>query len=186
MVPPGGLGLSFLFSGGRTDVKPIIGDNLGDLVAAASAADMFQNDQRKAVAKIDQNTNMEYSLLADGVAGDIFAAIKNIGDFDNGTPILGDITPAQLAFLENQLVILDSAIADLRIINSENGMRYGRADDLLTEHEERETFMLIFISDIEDVNMAEAITRVNNDQIALDVSYKLTGELSRMSLLDFI
>ena len=43
-----------------------------------------------------------------------------------------------------------------------------------------------FISDIEDVNMAEAITRVNNDQIALDVSYKLTSELSRMSLLNFI
>ena len=45
---------------------------------------------------------------------------------------------------------------------------------------------LTFISDIEDVNMAEAITRVNNDQIALDVSYKLTSELSRLSLLNFI
>ncbi|MBT5185892.1 MAG: hypothetical protein HOH19_00340 [Kordiimonadaceae bacterium] len=175
-----------IFSGGRTDVKPIVGNNLSDLVAAASASDMFQNDQRKAVAKIGQNTNLEYSLLADGVAGNIFAAIKNIGDFDSGTPILGDITPAQLAFLESQLVVLDSAIEDLRIVNSENGMRYGRADDLLTEHEDRETFMLNFISDIEDVNMAEAITRVNNDQIALDVSYKLTGELSRMSLLNFI
>jgi flagellar hook-associated protein 3 FlgL len=73
-----------------------------------------------------------------------------------------------------------------RIVSSSNGMRFGRADELLTEHKDRETFMLTFISDIEDVNMAEAITRVNNDQIALDVSYKLTAELSRMSLLNFI
>jgi flagellar hook-associated protein 3 FlgL len=65
-------------------------------------------------------------------------------------------------------------------------MRYGRADELLEEHQEQETFMLNFISDIEDVNMAEAITRVNNDQTALEVSYKLTSELSRLSLLNFI
>ena len=120
------------------------------------------------------------------MAEDIFAAIKNIADFDNLTPISGQLTPAQNAFLESQLVVLDAAIEDLRIINSSNGMRYGRADDLLEEHQARETFMLNFISDIEDVNMAEAITRVNNDQIALDVSYKLTSELSRMSLLNFI
>ena len=175
-----------IFSGGRTDVKPVVGNDLSDLVAAGAASDMFQNDQRKAVAKIGKNTNMEYSLLADEVAEGIFAAIKNIADFDNLTPISGELTPAQNAFLESQLVVLDAAIDDLRIINSSNGMRYSRANELLEEHENRETFMLNFISDIEDVNMAEAITRVNNDQIALDVSYKLTSELAGMSLLNFI
>ncbi len=175
-----------IFSGGRTDVKPVIGDQLSDLVAATSASDLFQNDQRKAVAKIGKNTNMEYSLLADEVAGGIFAAIKNIGDFDNVTPISGDLTPAQLTFLESQLVVLDAAIEDLRIVNSSNGMRFGRADEILQEHQDQETFMLNFISDIEDVNMAEAITRVSNDQKALEISYKLTSELSRLSLLNFI
>ena len=175
-----------IFSGGRTDVKPVVGNDLSDLVAAGAASDMFQNDQRKAVAKIGKNTNMEYSLLADEVAEGIFAAIKNIADFDNLTPISGELTPAQNAFLESQLVVLDAAIDDLRIINSSNGMRYSRANELLEEHENRETFMLNFISDIEDVNMAEAITRVNNDQIALDVSYKLTSELAGMSLLNFV
>lgn len=175
-----------VFSGGRTDVKPVVADQLSDLVAAAAAGDLFQNDQRKSIAKIGKNTNMEYSLLADEVAEDIFAAIKNIADFDFATPISGKLTAAQMTFLESQLVVLDAAIEDLRIINSSNGMRYGRADELLEEHQQRETFMLVFISDIEDVNMAEAITRVNNDQIALDVSYKLTAELSRMSLLNFI
>ena len=129
---------------------------------------------------------MEYSFLADEVAEGIFAAIKNIADFDLVTPISGQLTPAQNAFLESQLVVLDAAITDLRIINSSNGMRYGRADELLEEHQARETFMLIFISDIKDVNMVEAITRANNDRIALDVSYKLTAELSRMLLLNFI
>lgn len=175
-----------IFSGGRTDVDPIVGTDLNDLIAAATAGDMFQNDGRKAIAKIGKNTNMEYSLLADEVAEDIFAAIKNIADFDNVTPITGQLTPAQNAFLESQIAVFDAAIEDLRIINSSNGMRFGRADELLTEHQDRENFMLTFISDIEDVNMAEAITRVNNDQIALDVSYKLTSELSRMSLLNFI
>ncbi|HPF47548.1 MAG TPA: flagellin, partial [Emcibacteraceae bacterium] len=125
-------------------------------------------------------------IFPDEVGTGIFAAIKNIADFDNVTPISGDLTPAQNTFLESQLAVFDAAIDDLRIVSSSNGMRYGRADELLTEHQEKETFMLNFISDIEDVNMAEAITRVNNDQIALDVSYKLTSDLSKMSLLNFI
>ena len=175
-----------IFSGGRTDVDPIVGDDLSDLVAAASAADLFQNDNRKAVAKIGKNTNMEYSLLADEVAEDIFAAIKNIADFDAVTPISGDLTPAQNAFIESQLAVFDAAIEDLRIVSSNNGMRFGRADELLIEHQENETFMLNFISDIEDVNLAEAITRVNNDQNALEISYRVTSELSRLSLLNFI
>ena len=175
-----------VFSGGRTEIKPVTGDQLSDLVAATAAGDLFQNDQRKAVAKIGKNTNMEYSLLADEVAEDIFTVIKNIADFDLATPISGKLTAAQNVFLESQLAVLDAAIEDLRIVNGSNGMRYSRADELLVEHQDQETFMLTFISDIEDVNMAEAITRVNNDQIALDVSYKLTSELSRMSLLNFI
>lgn len=175
-----------IFSGGRTDVAPVVGDQLSDLVSAASASDLFQNDQRKAVAKIGKNTNIEYSLLADEVATDIFTAIKNIADFDNLTPISGDLTPAQRTFLESQLVVLDAAIEDLRVVNSANGTKFGRAKELLIEHEEQETFMKTFISDIEDVNMAEAITRVNNDQIALEVSYKLTSQLSSLSLLNFI
>lgn len=175
-----------VFSGGRTDVKPIVGTNLGDLVAATAAGDLFQNDGRKAIARIGGNTDMEYSLLADEMAEDIFAAIKNIADFDALTPISGKLTPAQNTFLESQLVVLDAAIEDLRILNSSNGMRHGRANELLTEHKDREVFMLNFISDIEDVNMAEAITRVNNDQTALEISYKLTAELSRLSLLNFI
>ncbi|MCC3862226.1 flagellin [Pseudemcibacter aquimaris] len=175
-----------IFSGGRTDVDPIVGTELNDLVAAASASDMFQNDGRKAIAKIGKNTDMEYSLLADEVAEDLFAAIKTIADFNNLTPIQGDLTPAQNAFIEGELATFDAVIEDLRIVLSSNGMRYGRADELLEEHQEQENFMLNFISDIEDVNMAEAITRVNNDQTALEVSYKLTSELSRLSLLNFI
>ncbi|MDA7568626.1 flagellin [Emcibacteraceae bacterium] len=175
-----------IFSAGRTDVPPIVGDNLGDLVAATAAGDMFQNDGRKAIAKIGQNTDMEYSLLADEVAEDLFMAIKVLADFDNLTPISGELTPAQNTFLESQLSVFENVIEDLRIVLSSNGMRYGRADELLEEHQEQETFMLNFISDIEDVNMAEAITRVNNDQTALEVSYKLTSELSRLSLLNFI
>jgi flagellar hook-associated protein 3 FlgL len=175
-----------IFSGGRSDIEPVTSSKLSDLVAAATPADLFQNDQRKAIAKISTNTNMEYGLLADNVGSGIFAAIKNIADFDNVTPISGDLSVAQRAFLESQLAVFDSAIDDLQIIISNNGTRYSRVTDLLQEHNEQETFMRIFVSDIEDVNMAEAITRVNNDQIALDVSYKLTSELARTSLLNFI
>ena len=42
------------------------------------------------------------------------------------------------------------------------------------------------ISDIEDVDMASAVTRLNGDQTALQASYKVMAQLSQLSLLNFL
>ena len=43
-----------------------------------------------------------------------------------------------------------------------------------------------FIADIENINVAEAITRLNNDQTALEASFKVFSQLNSLSLLNFI
>ena len=46
--------------------------------------------------------------------------------------------------------------------------------------------MTIFAADIEDADMGEAISRLQQDDLALDVSFRMLAQLSRVSLLDFI
>ena len=177
-----------VFSGARSDIEPVIGTTMSDLVAAANVSDLFQNDQRRPSAKIGQNTLMEYGLLADEIGQEIFQVFKNIADFNAGPsgPLSGKLDATQLDFLKNELTNMDAAIENLQILVARNGTRQNNVESIIQEHENQEVFLEIFISDIEDVNVAEAITRLNNDQVALEASYKITSQLTNISLLDFI
>lgn len=182
------IGGVFVFSGARSDVPPVSGSQISDLVAAASVSDLFQNDQHRPSARIGQNTLMEYGLLADEVGQEVFQVFKNIADFSAGPlgPLSGQLDAVQLAFLKGEMANLDTSLENLRVLVARNGTRQKNVDNFISEHKNQEVFLEVFISDIEDVNVAEAITRLNNDQIALEASYKITSELTRLSLLDFI
>ncbi len=177
-----------IFSGGRTDVEPVTAKTVADAVAAANVQDIFQNDNRKSKAKIGQNTTMEYSLLADEVGKDVFQVFKNIAEYNAGVngPLSGKLNATQIAFLKGEMANLDNAIDGMRIFQARNGTRQQHVDSFIKEHENQEAFLKVFISDIEDVNVAEAISRMNNDKIALEASYKISGQLSNLSLLKFI
>ncbi|MBL4803029.1 MAG: hypothetical protein JKY45_14185 [Emcibacter sp.] len=177
-----------VFSGGRSDVEPVSGSKIADLVAAANVSDLFQNDQRRPSAKIGQNTLMEYGLLADEIAEEVFQVFKNIADFNVGPsgPLSGKLDATQITFLKNELATMDAAIENLRILEARNGTRQNNVENFIKEHENQKAFLEIFISDIEDADVAEAITRLNNDKVALEASYKITSQLTSISLLDFI
>jgi len=177
-----------VFSGGRTDVEPVTGKTISDLVAAASSADLFQNDQRRPSAKIGQNTFMEYGLLADEVGEEVFQVFKNIADFSAGPsgPLSGQLDATQISFLKSELANMDTALDNLRVLVARNGTRQNSVDSFISEHKNQEAFLEVFISDIEDVNVAEAISRLNNDRVALEASFKITSQLTGLSLLDFI
>jgi len=177
-----------VFSGARTDIEPVVGEDISDLVAAASVPDLFRNDQRHPTAQVGQNTSVEYGLLADEVAQEVFQVFKDIAEFSAGPfgPLTGKLDAVQIDFLKAELINMDAAIESLQVLIARNGTRQNNVDSIIKEHENQEVFLSVFISDIEDVNVAEAITRLNNDQVALEASYKITSELTNLSLLDFL
>jgi len=177
-----------VFSGARTDIEPVVGDDIADLVAAANVADIFRNDQRRPSARVGENTVVEYGMLADEVGQQVFQVFKDIAEYSAGAfgPLSGKLDAAQLTFLKAELINMDAAIEGLQVLVARNGTRQNNVESIIKEHENQEVFLEVFISDIEDVNVAEAITRLNNDQIALEASYRITSELTNLSLLDFL
>ncbi|NOZ67541.1 MAG: hypothetical protein GXP00_13790 [Alphaproteobacteria bacterium] len=177
-----------VFSGARSDKEPVTAKTIADLTAATNVADIFQNDQRRPTAKVGQNTTMEYGLLADEVGQEVFQVFKNIADFNAGPsgPLAGKLDATQINFLKSELANMDTAIDNLRVLVARNGTRQKNVENFTKEHENQEAFLKIFISDIEDVNVAEAISRLNNDQVALEASFKITSELTNLTLLNFI
>lgn len=178
----------YLFAGSRTDTKPVDAANLADLMAAPAVADLFQNDQAHLTAKLGDNVELAYGVVASEVSEDLLASIRAIADFNAGPsgPLDGNLDAAQRSFLASEIPNLTAAIDKVQTRIAENGLRQNRVETLAEDLTASSNFLEIFVSDIEDVNVAEAITRMNADQIALQASYSIIGQLSRLSLVNFL
>jgi flagellar hook-associated protein 3 FlgL len=178
----------YIFSGTRTDVPAVGIQSISDLQALAAGSDAFQNNQQKSAVQIDDGVALQYGVLASDVAGPLMDVLKALADFNSGPngPIDGKLTPTQQTFIQTQLANLESARQTVLNSQVENGVRQNRLDSVLQQHESTGNVVTGVISDIEDVDMASAVTRLNGDQTALQASYKVMAQLSQLSLLNFL
>lgn len=182
------IGNSYLFGGGQTGEKPFTVASLADLAALADVSDAFANDDTRASVRLTDTFTMQYGVLADEVAGPIMEVIRALKQFHDGPmgPINGDLTPDQVTFLEGKLAEIDSAVQGMRAIQTANGLRQSQMKDVNEQLTQQVDYFELFVSDIEDVNMAEAISRLTADQAALEVSYRVVSLISQLSLAKYI
>ena len=178
----------YLFGGTRTDVAPVTISTIAELEAAPNAAAVFQNSQTKSAARVDESVTMEFGLLADEIATPLLDLIRDLAVFNSGAdgPIDGALTATQRTFLEGKLAQLDAATDKLDQFITINGVRMNRLDAVEERVTSNITFLTGFISDIEDVDIVEAILNLNADQAALQASFSALATLFDVSLLDFI
>ncbi|MFQ5347392.1 MAG: flagellin [Rhodothalassiaceae bacterium] len=179
---------NFIFGGARTDQPPVTVSTLSDLQALALSSDAFGNDQTIRSAFIAEGTDIKFGQLANGVASEIFASFKRIADFDAGPsgPLSGKLTAAQRAFLETEIGNIESAVQQIQSAQVKNGLASNRLDVADAQHESTQVFLESLVSDIEDVNLAEAVSRLNQDQVALQASFEALRTLGQLSLLNFL
>ena len=186
----------FIFSGSRTDTNPLTtaaltvagleGINADVSKTTGTATLVTQNNSNKASQTIEQNLSFEYGILAEDVSADLMEIFRDFFEDDTATPYGNNLTGAQVTFLTGQLSTLNSELQDIDQIHAENGFRQKTIEEVNTRHSDDITFLSIFISDIEEVDTAEAITRLNQDQVALEASLAVTAQLTRLTLLDFL
>jgi flagellar hook-associated protein 3 FlgL len=179
---------TYLFSGTRTDVPSVGISDLSDLVPMGNADEAFQNNDRKPQVQLDQNYSIEVGMLASDVGGDVMASFKRIADFDAGPngPFASPLSAAQEAFLQTEIQNVVSALDNLHARVGENGTRQAHVENLKTNHVERQDFITLMISDIEDADMAEAATRFQQAQTAVQVSAMTFSSLNQVSLLNYL
>ena len=182
------VGGKYIFGGTRTDVPPVSVQTTSDLQSLAAGSDAFQNNQQKPVAQVDDGVGLQYGILASDVAGPLMDVMKAIADFNAGPngPIDGKLTDTQKTFIQTQLDSLKTARQSVLNAQVENGVRQNRVDGILSQHEATNIVVTGVISDIEDVDIAGAVTKLNSDQTALQASYKVLAQLSQLSLLNFL
>jgi len=188
----------YVFAGTRTDVPPVNQTTVAGFLGLAASGDIFENNRQKAQARVDDSRTVEFGLLADDVAGPLMDAFYRILQFNDGTlptgaaafapagafgdPLTGNQRDFLVAEFQNAL----SGIDAVRQQEAANGVRLASLDNVVVRQEEDRAFLKGFIAEIEEVDITEAITKLNQDQTALEASLNVAARLSRVSLLDFI
>jgi flagellar hook-associated protein 3 FlgL len=103
-----------------------------------------------------------------------------------GTAFSNPLTPAQQQFLIGELGRLTTVTNGVNDAATQNGVLQKQLAQVQQQNTSQLTTVNNFISDIQDVDAAEAITRLNQDQVALQASFKVTAQLGQLSLVNFL
>jgi len=178
----------YIYGGTRQDVPPVTIGSIDDLMALGSAGEAFQNNGVVQTAKVDTNQTIAFGQLADVLGAPLFDVIRQIAAFDAGAsgPLDGPLDATQTDFLTSLLTPLDTVSKGLSGKQAENGLAAKTAEEVADWHADAQITYKTLISDIEDVDMAEAITRLNNAQVAMEASAKTFTAVQKVTLLDYL
>lgn len=178
----------YIYGGTRQDVPPVTVNSLSDLVALPATADAFQNNAIAQTGRIDTNQVITFGQLASDLGAPAFEALRQIMSFNAGPngPFGNDLSEAQTSYLTSLIPQLSAVSEGVNNLLAANGVAYRAADEAVERHGDARATLAAMISDIEDVDMAEAITKLNAAQTALQASAKTYATVQGLSLLDYL
>ena len=168
------------------NTAPTTANSLGSLTAAPSIASLFQNDQFRATNRLDESTTAQTGFLADQVATPLFTAFQGLEAFNQGVngPITGILTPAQRTFLEGVLGSFDTIHDNLINVAGQNGMLQKEAETAQKDLSSRQNSLAGMVGNLTDVNMAEAVSRLQQAQMSVQAAAQVFQALQGASLLN--
>lgn len=177
----------YLFAGAQVNTRPVDASLLSDLTAAPAVSDLFLNDQLKPVSRLDDNVTIQSGFLASDEGADLFEAFKEVQAFVEANGAFSSpLTAAQKTFIEGMLPKFDAANKALTDSAALNGANQVRVENSLAQHDDRATLLKGEIADIAEVDMAEAISRLEQAQTALQASAQVFATLRGSSLLELL
>ena len=185
----------YLFAGGKTDTKPVDLANgvytppVPPPFDATPDTGYYEGDAAIAEVRIDDNVVVQYGVLASESAFEkIIRALDHVAQTTFTTPI----TPAEKQMLNDAITALTEAVEDngtSKTIGELAGdvvLDLRLLDSQREKHEEYMNFASTSISDIENVDTAEAVTLLNFQQVQLQASYELIARIGNLSLTNFL
>lgn len=178
----------YIYGGTRQDVPPVTVNSLDALLALPDVASAFQNNTVKQTAQIGENETVAFSELASELGGPVFSVLRDFAAFAAGPDgAFGEkLTTAQSDFLTGLSQQFQTAATGVNDRLAANGIAYNQAKTAAVQQGDVRATLASMISDIEDVDMAEAISKLTNAQTAMQASAKTYSIVQGLSLLDFL
>ena len=177
----------YLFAGGQVDSPPVTADSMADLTTQPTVAAFFNNDNLVPTNQLDESTTIQSGFLADQLGGDLFDAFRQVQDYVdvNGT-FTGQLSAAQTTFLQGLLDDFDAAGVGRTDAAARNGLTQNRVDKTMATQTDRQSMLEGMVGGITDVDMAQAISRLQQAQTTVQASAQVFSTLSQSSLLELL
>jgi flagellar hook-associated protein 3 FlgL len=177
----------YVFSGAQTNTATTSATTMADLTAAPSTADLFHNDQYIASNRVDEQTSAKTGVLGDALGTDVFDAFKQIQSYvDTNGPFTGNLNDTQVAFLKGLLPTFDDAYKGVVDIQGKNGVTQKRFEAAETDLSNQADTLTSMVGGITDVDMADAVTRLEAAKLAVQASAQVFSSLQASSLLNVL
>ena len=164
----------YLFSGSRTDTRPI---ELPDAVNnAADLADIYRGDDVRLSIRADDEVEIDVPMTA----AEIVPVLETLADI-KAAHIAGD-TDGLNAALDQ----LDNQLDSVSTLRGSVGVRMERLESVTESQRFTSEYLAEIVSRIEDTDLPEAMTKLAQDRTALEASYLTISQISQLSLADFI
>ncbi|MFI4934495.1 MAG: flagellin [Caulobacterales bacterium] len=174
----------YIFSGGQVTTQPVSSTQLSDLTAGTIPG-QFHNDQQQLTSNLDGSTTINSGFLADQVGTPLFTAFQSVEAYvqANG-PFTGQLTPAQTAFLSGVVTSFNAADTQLNDTTGQNGQMQAQVTTAQSALTQRQTMLGGLISNITDVNLAQASTDLQQAQLSVQAAGQVFNSLKAASLLN--
>lgn len=178
---------TYLYGGQNSDTAPFTAATLADLSSAGVDASFVDGTTKKSVTTGD-GQSQEIGVLASDIGKDLMTTLKSLYDMSTaGNLPDGTLTQDQCDDLTtNVLPTATTAVKSITTATANNGTAYSALQDVVTNQDNMNTLYTGFVSDIEDVDMATALSKLSANQTALQAALTVTSQLTSISLLDYI
>jgi flagellar hook-associated protein 3 FlgL len=181
-------GSGYLYGGENDQSPPVVVNTLADLAALPAVSDAFANGTIERSARIGENRSVQVGVLASDLATEIFTLFRDIKQFDQGVngPFSGTLTASQDGFLGTG--VQDAMNAHIGVLShaAANGDRYQLVQGAIQDLDAATTVYKGFAADIQDVDMGEALARLNQAQVGLQAALHISSTIGQLSLLNFM
>jgi flagellar hook-associated protein 3 FlgL len=176
----------YIFGGDKNQQPPVTVSNLSDLAALPSVASAFNNGTIKTTMRIGDTQTIQVGVLASDIGTQLLSLFQQVAQFNAGTPFSSTTSPAQQSFLESTIQTAADVTGGINQASAANGISYQMTQNTMTRLQATSSVYKSFVSNIQDVDMPTALTRLNQDQIALQASFQVTSTLNKLSLLNYL
>ncbi|HSZ75534.1 MAG TPA: flagellin [Rhizomicrobium sp.] len=179
---------NYLYGGDKDTTPPVTVNSLSDLASLGSVSQAFANGSTAKSVNTGDGQTVQVGLLASDLGTQLFSSLQQIAQFNagaNGNFGQG-VSQAQSTFLTTQVNNAKTASTNLNTAAAQNGDVYNQLNDAVTQQQSLNTLYTGFVSNLEDVNMAQAATQLSQNQTALQAALQVTAQLSQVSLLNYL
>jgi flagellar hook-associated protein 3 FlgL len=179
---------NYIYGGDQNNTPPVTTTSLNDLASLSSVSQAFTSGTVKGSVQVGDGQTVQVGLLASNVGTGILQTLSDIANFNTGSSgnFASTLTGAQSTFLSNEIPVAQSAGETVTNAAAQNGDTYQQLQGALTQQQAMNTLYTGFVSNIQNVNMASAISSLNLDQTALQAATEVTAQLGQISLLNYL